>query len=152
MRPVRAAGGRSWLIRSSVNWSEPETAREFEHDVAAGQAAGVVMLVLVVVMVLTVVLLTPNGVVVPTWLVLAFLLLLLVLPLLWATGRSRTIVAETPALFGEPYERWEGTVHGMRLARQHVDNIERTLEDDGILDDGSGPLQRVNCGPLQRVN
>ncbi|MDQ3990456.1 MAG: DUF983 domain-containing protein [Actinomycetota bacterium] len=150
-RTVRI-GGRWWSVRSSVNWSEPVTAREFEHDVAAGQAAGVVMLVLVVVMVLTVVLWTPAGVVVPTWFVFAFLLLLLVLPLAWATGRSWTIVAETPALFGEPPERWVGTVHGMTLARQHLDGIVRTLQRDGMLDDGSGPLERVNCGPLQRVN
>ena len=58
--------GRWWLIRGSVNWSEPATAQEFEHDVAAGGMSGAVMLVLVVVMVLTVVLWTPAGVVVPT--------------------------------------------------------------------------------------
>ncbi|HYZ07179.1 MAG TPA: DUF983 domain-containing protein [Pseudonocardiaceae bacterium] len=150
-RTVRVAG-RWWSVRASVNWSEPVTAREFEHDVAAGGMPGAVMLVLVVVMMLTVVLWTPAGVVVPTWLVVAFLLLLLLLPVLWATGRSWTIVAETPALFGEPPERWVGTVHGMTLARQHLDGIARTLQRDGILDDGNGPLERVNCGPLQRVN
>ena len=144
--------GRWWLIRGSVNWSEPVTAREFEHDVAAGGMPGAVMLVLVVVMMLTVVLWTPAGVVVPTWLVVAFLLLLLLLPVLWATGRSWTIVAETPALPDAPPERWVGTVHGMTLARQHLDGIARTLQRDGILDDGNGPLERVNCGPLQRVN
>ncbi len=150
-RTVRV-DGRWWSVRSSVNWSEPVTAREFEHDVAAGHAAGVVMLVLVVGMVLTVVVWTPAGVVVPSLLVFAFLLLLLVLPLAWATGRSWTIVAETPALFGEPPERWVGTVHGMTLARQHLNGIVHTLQRDGMLDDGSGPLERVNCGPLQRLN
>lgn len=151
-RTVRAAGGRLWAVRSSVNWSEPDTAREFEHDVAASGVGGGVMLVLVVVLVLTVVLWTPADVVVPTWLVYALLLLLLILPLAWATGRSWTIVAETPGLFHEPPERWEGTVHGMALARQHLNDIARTLQHDGILDDGSGPLERVNCGPLERVS
>lgn len=151
-RTVRAAGGRWWSVRSSVNWSEPATAREFEHDIAAGGVAGGAMLVLVVILVLTVVLWTPAGVVVPTWLVFAFLLLLLALPVLWATGRSRTIVVETPGLFDEPPERWVGTVHGMSLARQHVHGIVRTLQRDGFLDDGNGPLEQANCGPLQRVN
>lgn len=150
-RTVRV-GGRWWSVRSSVNWSEPITARRFEHDFAAGQVAGVVMLVMVVVLVLTVVLWTPTGVVVPTWLVFAFLLLLLLLPLLWATGRSWTIVAETPGRPGEPPERWIGTVHGMSLARQHLNSLVHTLQHDGMLDDGSGQLGQANCGPLQRVN
>ncbi|MDQ3887098.1 MAG: DUF983 domain-containing protein [Actinomycetota bacterium] len=149
-RTVRAAGGRVWKVSSSVNWSEPETAQDFEHDVAASGHA-VAMLVLVVVLLLTVVIWTPEGVVVPTWLVLAFLMLLLILAVLWATGRSRTIVAETPGRVEMPPERWVCTVHGTMLARQHVTAIARTLEYDGMLDDGSGPLEQVNCGPLRRV-
>ena len=143
MRTVRV-GDRWWSVRGSVNWSEPATAREFEHDVAAGQGAGVVMLVLVVILALTVVLWTPSGVVVPTWLVVTFLLLLLVLPVQWATGRSWTIVAETPGLREASPERWVGVVHGKRLARQHVDGVVLALKRHGIPDDGNGPLQRVH--------
>ncbi len=143
MRTVRAADGRRWLVRSAINWSEPDTAQEFEHDVAAGYVSGVVLLALVVGLMLTVVLWTPAGVVVPTWLVVAFLLLLLLLPAQWATGRSWTIVAETPAWDDAPPERWTGTVHGMVLARQHTLGVVRSLQHHAVPDDGRGPLQPV---------
>lgn len=142
-RIVRARDGRRWSVRSAVNWSEPDNAQEFEHDVAASYVGGIVMLVVVVVLALVVVLWTPAGVVVPTWLVVAFLLLLLTLPVQWATGRSRTIIAESPALPDAPPERWEGTVQGMMLARQHVLAVVRSLERNAVPDDGRGPLQPV---------
>lgn len=144
MRTVRAADGRRWLVRSAINWSEPDSAQEFEHDVAAGQVGGIVMLALVVALVLTVVLWTPASVVVPTWLVVAFLLLLLLLPAQWATGRSWTIVADTPAWDDVPPERWRGTVHGMMLARQHTLGVVQSLQRDGVPDDGHGPLQLIS--------
>jgi len=140
-RIVRAGDGRRWSVRSVLNWSEPDDAPEFEHDMAAGTVSGVVMLVLVVVLALVVVLWTPAGVVVPTWLVVAFLLLLLLLPVQWAAGRSFTIIAETPGLPGAPPERWEGTVHGMMLARQHVLGVVQSLQRHAVPDDGRGPLQ-----------
>ncbi|MDQ3150228.1 MAG: DUF983 domain-containing protein [Actinomycetota bacterium] len=143
MRVVRAANGRRWSVRSAINWSEPDSAQEFEHDIAAGQVAAVVMLGLIVVLILTVVLWTPSGVVVPTWLVVTFLLLLLLLPVQWATGRSWTIVAETPAWNDAPPERWTGTVHGMMLARQHSLGVVQSLQRDSIPDDGRGPLEPV---------
>ncbi|MQA15907.1 MAG: DUF983 domain-containing protein [Pseudonocardiaceae bacterium] len=143
-RVVRGADGRMWTVRSNVNWSEPATAQEFEHDVAAGQVAGVTMLLVVVALVLIVVLWTPTAVVVPGWLVFAFLVLLLALPVQWAMGRSWTIVAETPPLPDAPPERWVGTVHGVMLARQETLRVARSLQRDAIPDDGRGPLQPVN--------
>lgn len=142
-RIVRAADGRRWSVRSEINWSDQDSTQEFEHDVAAGHIGGVVMLALVVVLVLTVVWWTPEGVVVPTWLVVAFLLLLLALPMGWATGRSWTIVADTPAWDDVPPERWTGTVHGMMLARQHTLGVVRSLQRHAVPDDGRGPLQPV---------
>jgi hypothetical protein len=143
-RVVRGADGRRWTVRNNINWSEPATEQEFEHDVAAGQIAGIVMLLLVVGLVLTVVLWTPPGVVVPEWLAFAFLVLLLVLPVQWALNRSWTIIAETPPLRDAPPERWVGTVHGLRLARQETSRVVRSLQRDAIPDDGRGPLQPVN--------
>ncbi len=143
-RVVRGADGRRWTVRNNINWSEPATEQEFEHDVAAGQVAGIVMLLLVVALVLAVVLWTPTNVVVPGWLVFAFLVLLLVLPVQWALGRSWTIVAETPPLPEAPPERWVGTVHGLMLARQETGRVVRSLKRDAIPDDGRGPLQPVN--------
>ncbi|MGH3981063.1 MAG: DUF983 domain-containing protein [Pseudonocardiaceae bacterium] len=143
-RVVRGADGRTWTVRSKVNWSEPAHAQEFEHDVAAGHVAGIVMLLLVVVLVLTVVLWTPPAVVVPTWLVLAFLVLLLLLPFQWAMGRSWTVFAVTPPLPEAPPEQWVGTVHGVLRARQEVKGVARSLRRDAIPDDGRGPLQPMS--------
>lgn len=142
-RVVRAADGRMWTVRNRINWSEPAHAQEFEHDVASGHLGGVVMLLLVVGLMLTVVLWTPPAVVVPTGLVVAFLALLLVLPVQWALGRSHTIFAETPPLPEAPPERWTGTVHGLMLARQVVARVARSLQRDGVPDDGRGPLQQT---------
>lgn len=142
-RVVRGADGRRWTVRTNINWSEPVTEQQFEHDVAAGHLPGVAMLLVIVALVLTVVLWIPNGVVVPGWLVFAFLLLLLVLPLHWALGRPWTIVAETPPLRDAPPERWVGTVHGMMLARQEAMRVVKSLRRDAIPDDGRGPLQPI---------
>jgi hypothetical protein len=143
-RVVRGADGRRWTVRNHVNWSEPAAEQQFEHDVAAGHLSGIMILLLVVALVLAVVLWTPSGVVVPGWLVFAFLVLLSLLPLNWALNRSWTIVAETPPTQGAPPERWVGTVHGVMVARQETGRVVRSLQRHAIPDDGHGPLQPVN--------
>lgn len=142
-RVVRGKDGRRWTVRNNVNWSEPDTEQEFEHDVAAGQVAGIMMLLLVGALVLTLVLWTPSNVVGFEWVVFTFLVLLLVLPVQWALSRSWTIVAETPPLPDAPPERWMGTVHGLLRARQETDHVVKSLQRDAIPDDGRGPLQPV---------
>jgi hypothetical protein len=144
VRVVRGADGRDWVVRSRVNWVEPASGKDFEHDVAEGYAAGIVMLMVVLALVLTVVFWTPPGVVVPGWFVVLFLCLLLVLPIQWATGRSRTIVAETPGTDYLLPERWVGTTHGIMISRQHVNQIVRSLRRTGVPDEGQGRLQPVN--------
>lgn len=143
-RVVRGADGRSWTVRSTVNWTEPATDREFEHDVAAGQVAGIGMLVLVGALLLTVILWTPDQVVVPGWLIVAFFLVLLIFPLQWVLSRSWTIVADTLEPAETEGEHWVGTVHGALLARQEAVRVARHLQEHGVPDDGRGPLQPVN--------
>jgi hypothetical protein len=142
-RVVRGKDERIWTVKSSINWSQPATAEQFEHDMAAGYVSGLAMLVVVVAMVLFVLFWTPAGVVVPSWLVLLFLLLLMVLPMQWMLKRSWTIMAETPATAETAGEHWVGTVHGMMTARQDTRLVVQSLESRSIPDDGTGPLQQV---------
>lgn len=145
-RVVRAADGRTWAVSSTINWSAPATGPGFEHDIAAGFASGMAMLLLVLILLLTVVLWIPSAVVVPDWLVVLFVLALLVLPLNWVSTRSRTIAAETleaPEL-GLPPQRWTGTVHGTLAARREVRRVRRSLERHASApDDGQGRLHPV---------
>jgi hypothetical protein len=142
-RVVRAADGRSWTVRSEINWSQPATAQEFEHDVAAGQVAGIVMMVIIVVMVLTVVFWTPPTVVIPFWLVLIFLGLLALIPAQWALNRPWTIVADTPEPVETAGEHWVGTVRGIMGSRAETSRVARHLELHAVPDDGRGRLQPI---------
>jgi hypothetical protein len=142
-RVVRAADGRSWTVRSEINWSQPATAQEFEHDVAAGQVGGIVMLAIIVVLVLTIVFWTPPTVVIPTWLVLTFLGVLVLLPVYWALNRPWTIVADTPEPVETAGEHWVGTVRGIMASRQETSRVARQLELNAVPDDGRGRLQPV---------
>lgn len=143
-RVVQAPDGRKWSVRSTVNWSAPATDHEFEHDIAAGQVGGIAMLVVIVVLVVTVVLWTPAGVVVPTWLVLGFILLLMIIPLQWAMARPWTIVADTAEPAETEGEHWVGTVTGLLNSRREAARVVRLLAGGQQPDDGRGPLQPVN--------
>jgi hypothetical protein len=142
-RVVRGRDERIWTVKSSINWSQPATVEEFEHDMAAGYVSGIAMLVVVVALALFVLFWTPAGVVVPSWLVLLFLLLLMVAPMQWMLKRSWTIVAHTPETAETAGEHWVGTAHGMMTARQDTRLVVQSLEMRSIPDDGTGPLQKV---------
>ncbi len=142
-RVVRGADGRSWTVQSTINWYQPATAEQFEHDMAAGYVSGVAMLGVVVALSLFVLFWTPAGVVVPSWLVLLFLLVLMVLPVQWALRRPWTIVAKTPEPADTAGERWVGTVHGMMAARQDFHGVVDSLRERAIPDDGTGMLRQV---------
>src|SRR6266700_4084158 len=43
-RLVRGADGRMWTLRGQLEWSQPATIDDFEHDVASGYTPGIVML------------------------------------------------------------------------------------------------------------
>lgn len=144
VQEVRAADGRSWTVRREINWSRPAHVQEFEHDVAVGQVAGVVMVALVIFMVAVIVLWTPAGVFVPGWLILAFVALVLLVPAQWVMARSWTIVADTYEPLETSGEQWVGTVRGLMASRREVSRVARHLERHAIPDDGQGPLQPVS--------
>lgn len=141
IREVRAHDGRNWRVRSEINWSKPVLDQEFEHDVAASRAAGIVMLALVILMVIMVGFFAPAEVVFPMWLKLALFALLLVLPVHWALSRPWTIVAETHEPLDSSGEHWVGTVRGIRAARYEASRAVRHLEEHSTPNDDRGPLQ-----------
>ncbi|SHE65981.1 DUF983 domain-containing protein [Streptoalloteichus hindustanus] len=144
-RLVRGADGRMWTVRTRMEWSNPATADDFEHDVSGGQAPGVIMAVLLGLLVVALVWWTPASVMVPAWLILALTLVVGFFPARWALRRPWTVVAETPGnLEDRPAERWVGQVRGVLRVRQEVSRIARNIEVFATPDrDGVGPLQPV---------
>jgi hypothetical protein len=142
-RFVRGKDERIWTVQSRINWSQPATAEQFEHDMAAGYVSGVAMLVVVVALVLFVLVWTPAGVVMPPWLVLSLLLVLMVAAMQWMLKRPWTIVADTPRTGEKESEHWVGTAHGMMAARQDTRQVVQNLEKGAMPDDGTGPLQKI---------
>jgi hypothetical protein len=142
-RKVRDRKRRNWTVRSRISWTKPQMADQFEHDVAAGYLQGVWMLVILGVLTLIVVIRAPQDVVRPAWFVLLILLILLLLPFLWALQRPWIITAETPDPIESAGERWEGVVYGLLSAREETDRIADDLEEKGEPDVVNGPLMRV---------
>ncbi|MGH3766984.1 MAG: DUF983 domain-containing protein [Pseudonocardiaceae bacterium] len=140
---VRDQERRTWTVRSRISWTKPQLADQFEHDMAAGYVAGVVMLVVLVGLALFVVFWTPNDVEVPAWFLLLLLLLLLLMPVLWAAQRPWIITAETDEPIESAGEYWEGVVRGILPAREETMRIADDLESMGKPDDINGPLLRV---------
>ena len=143
MRVVRASDQRNWTIRSKISWTRPAMADQFEHDMAGGYVSGIAMLGVLLVMALFVVFWTPTDVVIPAWFTLLFLLVLLLLPVLWALQRPWVITAYTADPIGSEGEHWEGIVKGMVAAREETYRIADELETKGFPDDVSGPLMRI---------
>jgi hypothetical protein len=142
-RVVRDRKRRTWTVRSRISWTKPQMADQFEHDVAAGHLEGIWVLAVLVLLTLFVVIRTPDEVVRPAWFVLLILLILLLLPFLWALQRPWIITAETPDPIESAGERWEGVVYGLLSAREETDRIADELEDKGEPDVVNGPLMRV---------
>lgn len=142
-RVVRGADGRQWTLRSQLEWRPPATADDFEHDVSVGNAAAIVLLVLVVTLGVVLIVWTPDDVVVPLWVVLLVLMLILFFPTRWALRRPWTVVAETGDNGeNEPVERWVGVVRGVFTVHQQIKRVEKSIAVDsmpGI----EGPLQPV---------
>ncbi|MGH3872560.1 MAG: DUF983 domain-containing protein [Pseudonocardiaceae bacterium] len=143
MRVVRDADGRSWTVHSRINWSAPATEEQFEHDVAAGYVAGIVILVIIVTLVLFVLIWTPAGVAGLSWLALLLLLVLMLLPMQWALRRPWTITAKTPEPVETAGEHWVGTVLGAMAARQDARQVIQSLKRRSSPDNGTGPLRQV---------
>jgi hypothetical protein len=139
---VRAADKRTWTVRSSISWTRPAMADQFEHDMT-DYAPGIAMLVVIVVLTLSVVFWTPAEVVIPAWFMLLMLLVLLLVPVLWALQRPWIITAHTDEPLGTDGEVWEGVMRGMISAREETRRVADDLRTQGFPDDGTGPLMRL---------
>jgi hypothetical protein len=143
-RLVQGDDGRDWVVRADMEWRQPATTDNFDHDVAGSYGPGIAMLVVIVALVLILIVWTPAGVVVPAWVFLALLVVALFFPLRWVLRRPWTVVAETEGdLAGDrPSERWVGTVRGMFTVRGEVVKIAKTIQRHS-LPDFEGPLHPV---------
>lgn len=143
-RLVQGEDGRDWVVRAELEWRQPATAADFEHDSAGGYAPGIAMVILAAVLGIALVLWTPAGVRVPAWVLLALLLIVLFFPLRWILRRPWKVVAETEGdMTGErPSELWVGTVRGMMSVRGEVTKIAKTIQRES-LPDFDGPLHPV---------
>ncbi|HEX2132356.1 MAG TPA: DUF983 domain-containing protein [Actinophytocola sp.] len=141
-RVVRGADGRVWTLHGQMEWRTDDS-DEFEHDVAVGGAAAIVLLILVLTLGLVLILWSPEGLVVPLWVVLLVLLAFLFFPARWALRRPWRIVAETgDDGEGDPTETWEGNVRGVLNVRSQMRRIAKDIAVDsrpGM----EGPLQLV---------
>lgn len=147
IRQVRGADRRNWTVRSSISWTRPAMSDQFEHDMAAGYVSGIAMLGVVAVLTLFVVFWTPVGI--PTWFALLILLILLMLPMLWAVQRPWVVIVHTDEPIGTEGEHWEGVVRGLISAREEADRIADKLRTRGMPDDGTGVLTRLtSAAPL----
>lgn len=147
-RVVRGPDGRMWTIRSEMEWRQPATDDDFEHDVSVGNLSAFVLLALVIVLAVVLVVAIPDDVVAPwsskmLWLGLLIVLAILFFPARWALRRPWTVVAETGDNGeGDPEERWVGTVRGLFTVRGQVNRIAKDIQLDsqpGL----EGPLQPV---------
>jgi hypothetical protein len=147
-RTVRGRDDRVWTLRSTMEWRQPATADDFEHDVSVGNTSAFVLLTLIIVLTVVLVSTIPEDVVAPwngrmLWLGLLIVLAILFFPARWALRRPWTVVAETGDNGeGEPVERWTGTVRGVLNARSQLTRIAKSIQQDsqpGI----EGPLQPV---------
>lgn len=143
-RLVKGQDGRMWTLRSQLEWSSPATVDDFEHDVASGYTPGIVMLVMLAVLVVALVLWTPAGVIVPSWLIAAIVVVLLFFPVRWALRRPWRLVANTQG--DEEHqgaERWVGTVRGMVNIRTVTSKVARDIEVYAM-PSTEGPLHPVD--------
>jgi Na+/melibiose symporter-like transporter len=131
-----------------MEWRQPATADDFEHDVSVGNASAFMLLGLIIALAVTLVVSIPEDVVAPwnskmLWLGLLIVLAILFFPTRWALRRPWTMVAETGDNGeGEPIERWTGSIRGVFTVRQQLNQVAKTIQIDsqpGI----EGPLQPV---------
>jgi hypothetical protein len=143
-RLVRGADGRMWTLRGQLEWTQPATIDDFEHDVASGYAPGIVMLFMLAVLIVALVTWRPAGVVVPTWLVLVMVIVMVFFPVRWAFRRPWRLVANTPGSQQEQVaERWVGTVRGMLNIRTVAAKVARDIEVYSM-PNSEGPLHPVD--------
>ena len=143
-RLVQGSDGRDWVVRGTMEWRQPATADDFDHDVAGSYAPGIGMALVVFALAVVLLVWMPENVVVPTWIPLAVLLVTLFFPLRWVWRRPWTVVAETDGnpSAERPGERWVGTVRGLFNVRGEINRIAKTIQKHD-LPDFDGPLHPV---------
>lgn len=130
-RVVRGADGRVWTLHSQLEWRYENELDEFEHDVAVGGAAAIALLVLVLGLGLVLVLWSPEGLVVPLWVVLLVLLAFLFFPARWSLRRPWRVVAETgDDGEGDPTEKWEGMIRGVFNVRSEMRRVAKSISTE----------------------
>ncbi|OLT39019.1 DUF983 domain-containing protein [Saccharomonospora sp. CUA-673] len=143
-RLARGSDGREWIIRAQMEWRQPATAKDFEHDAAANYTPGVVMAIVAGILALILFISAPERWVFPDWVPLGVLLIALFFPLRWVLRRPWTVVAETdgdPAGM-YPSERWVGTVRGVFNVNGELKQIAKSIARHD-LPDFEGPLHPV---------
>jgi hypothetical protein len=124
-----------------MEWRPAATGDDFEHDVSVGNAAAIVLLVVVLALGTILIVWTPDDVVVPLWVVMLVLICILFFPTRWALRRPWRIVAEVQNEDGT-VERWVGTVRGVFNVRQQSNRVIKSIARDGV-PGVEGPLQPV---------
>ncbi|GAB2740241.1 hypothetical protein GCM10027174_12060 [Salinifilum aidingensis] len=128
-RVVRGSDGREWSIEAHVEWSNPLAPDEFEHDINGGSMPPILMGSALLFLVVLFVLWTPDGVVVPVWLIAALAVLVLFFPVRWIMRRPWQLTASTPGDADEhPPEKWTGSVRGPVNVRQQAAQVARHIE------------------------
>lgn len=144
-REVRAADGRTWTVRRHINWARPTIAQGFEHDVAAGKRAGIIMLALVGVMLFALVFWALAAqVFLPIWVLLTIITMVLMILVNWAMTRPWSILAFPHDPAAPDADGWGGAVRGFVSSRREEEHVVRCLELNGTPDDGSGILRQLS--------
>ena len=148
IRIVRAADGRQWMVRQKLEFTDPTTGDDFEHDMEGGRLASIAIVSLMGL--LWVALLAwyftgSQGVIVPWWMWLILLVIASFFPVRWLLRRPRTLVAETPGgTDGSAPERWVGWVRGTQAAREELLRTVKSLETRATPAYADSPLQPVS--------
>ena len=143
-RTVNGADGRTWSVRRNIEWRSPATGDEFEHDVAGGRAAMVLIASALVLFWLVLVVWVPPLVHVPWYLIALAVLTLLFFPIRWVLRRPWTLVAETSGGYNLPAEHWTGMVRGRARAIEETKVLVRNLKTRAAPGHGDSPLSPVN--------
>ena len=142
---VRAVDGRQWIVRKKLEWVDPSTEDDFEHDMEGGRVAAIGILSLMGLLWVALIAwwLTSRGSVTVPWQVIIVLVLLAgFFPMRWVLRRPRTLLAETAGgADGSLPERWVGWVRGTQNARDEMDRTVRNLRDRGTPAYADSPLQ-----------
>lgn len=144
---VLARDRRLWNLAAVATPPREDEDTTFEHDIAAGQNAGIAMLVVVLTLVFVLIARRPDSLVFPwyLWVVLAAAAVVVGAQATVDTS-SYTVEAITDPTEHAPGELWVGTVVGRRAAAKAIRQVGVSLRRKGRPDEG-GPLQLV--GPVR---